>query len=246
MGEKGSVAVTFEVDQLTVRVADSAEAAGRAAGAEVAGYLRDLTSVHEHVRVVFAAAPSQTAMLSFLRDAVGIDWSRVAAFQMDEYLGLELAAPQRFGNWLRAELFDAVPVSFHPLTHAGGYLDPGPVDLVCLGIGENGHLAFNDPPLARFDDELDLRTVQLDPISRTQQVNDGLFASVDQVPTQALTLTIPRLLRSRRVVGVACGPRKAAAVQRTLTGPVDASCPATALRRHPAASLHTDVDAWPR
>ncbi len=239
---------TFVVDQLRVTVAATARSAGLAAGAEIADNLRVLTGAAKRVRVVFAAAPSQAIMLAFLRDAPGIDWSRVAAFQMDEYLGLPDAAPQRFGNWLRRNLFDHVGVTLSPLSSAAGYtaeLGAEPVDLVCLGIGENGHLAFNDPPAARFDDELDLRTVDLDLTSRLQQVHDGLFTSVDAVPTQALTLTIPRLMRSRRVVGVACGPRKAAAVRRTLTGDVDPSCPATALRLHPAASLHTDVAAWP-
>ncbi|MET3804387.1 glucosamine-6-phosphate deaminase [Nakamurella sp. UYEF19] len=239
------MAGAFVVDRLQVTVARSAQEAGRLAALEIADHLRRLTHTVETVRVVFAAAPSQSAMLAVLVDAPGIDWSRVQAHQMDEYLGLSVDAPQCFGNWLRRSLFDLLPLTFHPLVSADGYLDPAPVDLVCLGIGENGHLAFNDPPTARFDDDKDLRVVDLDLTSRVQQVNDGLFAAVQDVPTQALTLTIPRLMRSHRVVGVACGPRKTVAVQRTLTGPVDASCPATALRLHENASLYTDLAAYP-
>lgn len=247
--EMGTMAGTFTIDQLQVTVAADPEEAGRLAAADIAAHLTALTSRQESVRVVFAAAPSQSAMLRALA-AAGIDWSRVQAYQMDEYLGLPADAPQRFGNWLRRHLFDLVPLTFHPLTFhplltAPAYLDPAPVDLVCLGIGENGHLAFNDPPGARFDDDQDLRVVDLDLTSRVQQVHDGLFASVDDVPTQALTLTIPRLMRSGRVVGVACGPNKAAAVQRTLSEQVDASCPATALRRHENATLYTDLAACP-
>ena len=245
----GAVTEDFAVDQLSVSVAATAAEAGAAAGQRIADVLRSLTTAGSgRVRVVFAAAPSQAVMLATLRQAGGIDWSVVDAFQMDEYLGLDAAAPQRFGNWLREHLFDHVPVTFHPLDSGADYaelLGRTPVDLVCLGIGENGHLAFNDPPLARFDDELDVRTVTLDETSRVQQVHDGLFESLEQVPTQAVTLTIPRLMSSRTVVGVACGPQKAHAVQRTLTGVVDASCPATVLRRHDDAVLYTDVAAYP-
>ena len=243
------MAQAFTVDQLSVSVSPTAAEAGEAAGKHIAGLLRSLTTeASDRVRVVFAAAPSQAFMLAALRQSSGIDWSMVDAFQMDEYLGLDAAAPQRFGNWLRHHLFDHVPVTFHPLDSAADYaqvLGRTPVDLVCLGIGENGHLAFNDPPLARFDDELDVRTVTLDETSRVQQVHDGLFHSLEQVPTEAVTLTIPRLMSSRAVVGVACGPQKAPAVQRTLTGEIDASCPATILRRHPDAVLYTDVAAYP-
>ena len=237
----------FEVDQLSVSVAATAAEAGRAAGEHIAGLLRQFTAAGR-VRVIFAAAPSQADMLSVLRDAPGIDWAQVDAFQMDEYVGLAADAPQRFGNWLRHHLFNHVPVTFHPLGSATAYaslLGRDPVDLVCLGIGENGHLAFNDPPLARFDDDLDVRTVTLDETSRVQQVHDGLFDVLAQVPTEAITLTIPRLMASRHIVGVACGPHKAVAVQRSLIGDIDASCPATALRRHGDAVLYTDAAAYP-
>ncbi|QNK81251.1 6-phosphogluconolactonase [Nakamurella sp. PAMC28650] len=237
-------ASTFAIDRLEVTVAGDSREAGRLAAADVAGSLRSLTAVRESVRVVFAAAPSQSVMLAALVRAPGIDWMRVRAYQMDEYLGLPSDAPQRFGNWLRRNLFDHVPLTFHPLDTEGGYLDPAPVDLVCLGIGENGHLAFNDPPVARFDDEQDLRVVDLDLSSRMQQVHDGLFPAIGDVPTRALTLTIPRLMRSARIVGVACGPNKAVALQRTVAGPVDPSCPATALRLHENVTLYTDLAAY--
>ena len=239
-----------------VRVADGPVAAGRAAAGEAAEILRRALADQGAARVVFAAAPSQQHMLDALATAPDIDWSRVTAFHMDEYIGLPPEAPERFGNWLNAAFFRRVPLKAVHLIETGTDLDPQanaraygrllaerPIDLVCLGIGVNGHLAFNDPPVADLADPLDVKVVQLDEVCRQQQVDDGCFPSFDQVPLEAVTLTIPRLLNARHLVGVAIGTHKSAAVRRTVLDPVGADCPATALRTHADCTLHLDADA---
>jgi glucosamine-6-phosphate deaminase len=208
------------------------------------------------MRMIFGAAPSQNEMLAALVAEPGIDWGRVTAFHMDEYLGLPPAAPQRFGLWLKRALFDRVPFgAVHPIApepdpEAGiaayaGLLAAAPIDAVCLGIGVNGHLAFNDPPVADFADPLDVKIVELDAVCRRQQVDDGAFAREADVPRRAITLTIPRLLRADRLFCVVPGPAKRAAVRRALRDPIGEACPATALRGHPDCTLYLDKDSAP-
>jgi len=252
----GVIREEFRVDKLDVSVAETAVNAGALAGEATASWLREATSGGEIVSVVFAAAPSQLRMLEYLRQAPGINWSRVHAFHMDEYLDLPVGAPQRFGTWLTDALFAHLPFGKVTLMRTEGPLEqcasdyaealgPGPVDLVCLGIGENGHLAFNDPPLADLEDSQALRVVELDGVSRQQQVNDGLFSALAEVPRRALTLTIPRLLNSRRIVGTAPGRAKREAVRQALFGEVSMACPASVLRRHPNAQLFLDGESFP-
>ncbi|MEV6982796.1 glucosamine-6-phosphate deaminase [Sphaerisporangium sp. NPDC051017] len=239
---------------LNIRVKDDPIMAGRAAAAEAAEALRRAQAAQGSARVVFAAAPSQRHLLEALALEEGIDWSRVTAFHMDEYIGLDPGAPQRFGNWLRTAFFDRVPLeAVHlidpdpaPEAAAGAYarlLAEGPIDLVCLGIGVNGHLAFNDPPVADLDDPQEVKVVELDEICRRQQVDDGGFPDLDQVPRRAITLTIPRLLAADRLVAVVSGKYKSEAVRRTLYDPIGPACPATALRTHPRCTLYLDADA---
>ncbi len=239
---------------LPVLVHTSAVEAGRAAGREVAEELRRRLAEQSRVRVMFAAAPSQRFMLETLRREPGIDWPRVSAFHMDEYLELAEDAPQRFGRWLRAALFDYLPFAEVNLIRTDGdergrldeyaaLLAAEPIHLVCFGIGVNGHLAFNDPPVAQFDDPVDVKAVELDETCRQQQVDDGCFASLDDVPRRAITVTIPRLLRADRMVGVVPGAAKSAAVRAAVLGPESPTCPASVLRRHPACILHLDEEA---
>ncbi len=227
---------------------------GAAAARDFAENLGALLAEKAVVRSVFAAAPSQNEFLEHLVAQPGVDWRRVEAFHMDEYLGLPPEAPQRFGHFLAERLFNRVPLrEIH-------YLDPGEdpalsarayaehlakaaVDLVALGIGENGHLAFNDPPVADFDDPLWVKTVELDEDCRQQQVNDGCFPSIGSVPTHALTLTIPALLAGRFLFCMVPGPTKTAAVRAALKGPISSSCPASILRTHPRATLYLDEAA---
>ncbi len=240
---------------LSVNVAPDREAMGGRAAADVADELRYRLSHQPEVRMVFAAAPSQSEMLAALRAAPGIAWDRVTAFHMDEYIGLPTTAPQRFGLWLNDALFDHLPFKAVHLLEPGqdpeaaaqaysALLAEAPIDIVCLGIGANGHLAFNDPP-ANLNDALDVRVVALDDVCRQQQVDDACFATFDDVPTHALTLTVPRLLRADTLFCVVPGSSKRAAVARALAGPIDGSCPASALRRHNACKLYLDTASAP-
>ncbi len=227
---------------------------GRAAAQAAADFLRQTLLKQRIIRVVFAAAPSQNEMLAALVDAEGIDWKRVEAFHMDEYIGLAVDAPQRFARFLKDRLFDRLP--FHrvnviepelvePVEHYEKLLKAAPIDLVCLGIGENGHLAFNDPPVADFADPVWVKVVELDDACRRQQVNDGCFPTFDAVPKQAITLTIPALLSAKRLVCTVPGPTKRQAVLRTLEEKISTACPATILRNHTACTLFLDKDSAP-
>jgi glucosamine-6-phosphate deaminase len=174
---------------------------------------------------------------------------------MDEFIGLPGTAPQSFGRWLRDRLFARVkPGTVHYLdglaedvekecARYGALLQAAPPDITCLGIGENGHLAYNDPPHARFDDPRPVRQVDVEPASRQQQVNEGCFPSLNEVPKTAITLTIPTLLSAPWIYSMVPGARKAAAVKRTLEGSIAADCPATILRRHDRAVLYLDRDS---
>lgn len=204
--------------------------------------------------MIFAAAPSQNEFLASLIDEPGLDWSRVTAFHMDEYLGLPADAPQRFGNFLRARLFNRVhPGVVHFIDSAsetaaecaryGALLRAAPIDIVCLGIGENGHIAFNDPPVADFDDPDMVKPVELDLPCKEQQVHDGCFATIADVPNHALTLTIPMLLSGAYLSCVVPGTAKRRAIRDTLHGPITTACPASILRRHPACVLYLDRDS---
>jgi glucosamine-6-phosphate deaminase len=242
---------------LRVHVEESRIALGRRAAEDIARELRERLRAQQQaegrVRMIFAAAPSQGEMLKALVQEKDIDWSRVTAFHMDEYLDLAPDAPQRFSNWLRHKLFDRLPfAAVHLLepksdpdrtaSEYGRRLAEAPIDIVCLGIGINGHLAFNDPP-ARFDDPRPVKVVVLDHVCRQQQVADGCFAKLADVPERALTLTVPRLLSADRLFCCVPGQQKKEAVRRTLEGPVGPECPATALRLHPECDLYLDRES---
>lgn len=239
---------------IPVRVYPDRRALGKAAATDVAAALRADLAAMPIVRMVFASAPSQDALLSALAAEPGIDWSRVVALHMDEYVDLAADAPQRFGRYLQERLFDKVRPGqveligalSDPVAEAERYgklVTAAPIDIVCLGIGENGHIAFNDPPEADFDDPVAVRVVRLSETSRQQQVNDGCFAALPEVPTEAITLTIPALFSGRRLFCSAPGSTKAAAVRDAVHGPIDPSCPASILRRHPACTIYLDEES---
>lgn len=242
--------------RMVVRVFDSREAMGAVAAQDIAAALRSALARQAGVRMVFAAAPSQAQMLSALSAAPDIDWGRVTAFHMDEYIGLAPAAPERFARWLDDNLFDRVPFGqVHRLVpepdpvaasaRYAGLLAEAPIDLVCLGIGVNGHIAFNDPPVADFNDPLDVKVVTLDHHCRQQQVDDRCFARIEDVPRQAVTLTIPRLMRADRLFCVVPGALKRDAVRSTLYDPISTQCPASILRDHADCTLYLDVESNP-
>lgn len=243
------------VDRLKVKIYPDRSSMGAAAAYTVAAWIREMSADKGVVNMIFAAAPSQNEFLATLAAIKDLNWNQVVAMHMDEYTNLPADAPQGFGNFLDKHLWDLVkPGQVHkldittldPETECKRYaeiLQAHPVDIVCAGIGENGHLAFNDPHVADFNDPLLVKVVDLDQECRQQQVNDGCFASIDEVPTHAMTLTMPALMAAPRFCCVVPGPTKAKAVKTTLTGSINEACPATVMRRHPEAILFIDRDA---
>lgn len=238
---------TLEKDCLKVKIFNSREELGEAAATEIAVELHRLLRTKETVNVIFAAAPSQNETLAALcrKD---IPWERVNGFHMDEYCGLPAGSPQSFERYLREHIFDRVP--FGNVSYIGAYgeryeelIRQTPIDVVCMGIGENGHIAFNDPGEADFHDPRLLKRVQLDEVCRMQQVHDGCFATLDEVPKEAYSLTVPALMSAGRLFCMVPGETKRNAVRRTVYDPVSEAVPATALRLHPAATLYCDRDS---
>ncbi|GGF92081.1 glucosamine-6-phosphate deaminase [Paenibacillus albidus] len=247
---------THKVECMTVQVYDQRSQMGAAVAAQVGQKIRELQQDStRQVRIVFAAAPSQNELYEGLVQEQGIDWSRVCAFHMDEYIGLADAAPQRFGRYLTDRLFSRVNPGRVELLYGledteqecrryAALLSEAPIEIVCLGIGENGHIAFNDPPVADFADPLQVKAVELEAACRRQQVNDGCFARLDEVPTHALTLTVPALMAGRHLYAIVPGASKRSALQSALRDPVSTACPATILRTHPDITMFTDRDAF--
>jgi len=243
------------IDHLRVQIFQHRSAMGAAAGKEMANRLKDLLTQQKTVTVLFAAAPSQNEFLAALAGEPGIDWQRVIALHMDEYIGLPENAPQLFRKYLEDHIINLVhPGQVHFINGSapsltdecrryGRLIVEHPLDIVCCGIGENGHLAFNDPPVADFLDPEIIKVVELEEKCRQQQVNDGCWPSLAHVPKKALTLTVPALLSARYIYCVVPGAAKAEAVKAALSGPVTTACPASVLRRHFRANLYLDHDA---
>jgi glucosamine-6-phosphate deaminase len=237
-----------------VEIFSDAEDAGAAGAGMAAAIIREQLEHHGKAAVVFASAVSQDPFLAALRTQ-NLDWQRVTAFHMDEYAGMRPDHPASFQRFLRDRLFNQVPVAaFHGLDalapdldaecdrYAASLRSAAPC-LVLMGIGENGHLAFIDPPVCSFQEPRDVRPVELDDVCRMQQVHDGAFATLEDVPKQALSLTVPFFLRIPRALVFVNGERKAAAVKAAVDGPITERCPASALRRHPSATLFLDAAA---
>jgi glucosamine-6-phosphate deaminase len=246
---------SFSADCLHVSVYATRDEMGMAAAKDAAAKIQELHNTKAFVNIIFAAAPSQNEMLLHLSVADGIDWSRVNAFHMDEYVGLNENAPQRFGHFLNQAIFGKLP--FHEVHYINGnasnpeeecnryaaLLEAHPVDIVCMGIGENTHIAFNDPHVADFNDASMVKLVALDEVSRMQQVHDGCFASIEEVPRTAITLTVPALMRAASIFCVVPGINKAQAIYHTINSPVSDLYPSTALRQHEQARLYLDVNS---
>ena len=247
-------------ERLAVEIHADRPAMGRAAAQAAAAYLHDVIGARGEARVIFACAPSQDEFLTSLLDVsraghTQVDWSRVTAFHMDDYVGLDAKHPQSFRNYLQQHFLRHVKIGrFHPVPAeqpdpakvCAGYtalLAEKPIDLICLGIGENGHIAFNDPPVADFEDPHLIKVVELDDACRHQQVNDGCFPNFDAVPKHAFTLTVPVFRRATRLSIHVPGPRKADAVKATIEGRIATACPASSLRLHPSATLYIDAAA---
>lgn len=245
----------FVKDKLRVNIFSTRTEMGMAAARDAVKCIQDLLSKQEEVNIVFAAAPSQNDFLLALKQAKEIDWTRVNAFHMDEYIGLPEDAPQGFGNFLKSAIFNHLPFSHvfflydsttstqDNISRYEAKLKKHPIDIVFMGIGENGHIAFNDPHVAFFNDPMLVKPVDLDLACRIQQVNDGCFSSLEKVPTHAVTLTIPALMRGKHLFCMVPTIRKAQAVKDCIEGEISERCPASILRTHASARLYLDVDS---
>lgn len=246
---------TLKKDLLTVNIYSTRDEMGKAAASDVKACILSLLEKKETINMIFAAAPSQNEVLAALANDSEIPWNRVNAFHMDEYIGLPADAPQGFGNFLKDHIFGianfksvnyiniSAPDAEEECRRYSELLAKYPTDIVVMGIGENGHIAFNDPPVADFNDPKAVKPVQLDEICRNQQVNDGCFAHIDQVPKTAITLTVPTLTSGDHLFCIVPAATKAKAVKAIVCGEIGEHCPATALRRHKSAVLYLDGDS---
>lgn len=243
-----------KVENLPVHVFDTREELGVAAAAEAARCIQKVIEKNGVANVVFAAAPSQNELLENLLKH-NVDWSKVRGFHQDEYIGISAEEPAGFGNFLRRAIFDRVQFQeLHYLLCSAEdaekkcqeyteLLTKYPIDLIFLGIGENGHLAFNDPAVADFNDPKMIKVVELDDVCRQQQVNDGCFATLNDVPKRAMSLSMSFIMSVPNAICVVPTNRKANAVYNALYGEVTTKCPASILRRHPGAALYLDKDS---
>ena len=249
---------SFRTGSLTVHVhanvAEMASAAAEASAKIIANAIQSRGSA----RIILATAVSQVEFFHCLVENPQIDWSRVTVFHLDEFLGITENSPSSFGYFLTKQLLSKVTVgaaykingsSLLPLEECARYealLKEKPIDLCCAGVGENGHIAFNDPDVADFEEKSWVKLVKLDERCREQQVKDEVFPTLKDVPLYAYTLTIPALCHSLNIVGVVPGRHKAEAVAKMLQGDISTSCPASVLRRHPKALLYLDANAAER
>ncbi|HND62849.1 MAG TPA: glucosamine-6-phosphate deaminase [Opitutaceae bacterium] len=244
---------SFTAEKLPVRIYPTPATLAVAAAADAARIIREAVAARGRARVILATGNSQLAFLDALVREPAVAWKQVEVFHMDEYLGMPRTHPASFRRYLQERVADRVPLAaFHgiegdalePLRTMQDYaarLTAAPVDLCCLGIGENGHLAFNDPPVADFADPAVIKLARLDEACRRQQVGEGHFPHLDAVPAYAITLTIPALCAAARMIAVVPEARKAAAVQAALEGPVTTACPGSFLRRQAHATLYLEA-----
>lgn len=246
----------IKTEKLDTYIYDTRAEMGCAAATAAAQAIGKAIQKKGFANVIFAAAPSQNEMLeALLREK--LDFARINAFHMDEYVGLGAKDKQSFASYLTEHLFSKAPFASVHLISAKADAEAGiaaytallrknPPDVVCMGIGENGHIAFNDPPVADFQDKALIKKVALDEVCRMQQVHDGCFPTLDAVPRYALTLTVPALMSAAALICTVPASTKAAAVEAMLTGAYGEHCPATALRRHDCAQMFLDKDSAAR
>jgi glucosamine-6-phosphate deaminase len=240
---------------LSVHFFASGQELGAAAAARTATVMRDAVAMRGRVRIIVATGNSQLEFIDALTKTAGLPWHAAEIFHMDEYAGMSDDHPASFRKWIRERVTERVrPASAEYIdgqapdleAECDRYsvlLNSAPIDLAFVGIGENGHIAFNDPPVADFEDPRTVKVVELDEACRRQQVGEGHFPTVADVPREALTLTCPALLRARHLICCVPDSRKAAAVRASLEGPLTEACPGSALRTHPDAHLFLDRDS---
>lgn len=244
-----------EIDSITVRVYDSTEMMGKAAAKYVAQHIESGIEKKGHVNLMLATGASQFSFLDALKNIDSLDWSKIITFHLDEYIGLSPNHRASFRKYLHDRIIDEVqPKAAYFLNgnvkdinkeieRYENLLKSHPIDIACIGIGENGHIAFNDPPIADFEDPKLVKIVELDYRSRQQQVGEGWFDSIEEVPKEALSLTIPAIMESKVISCVVPDSRKAQAVHDALYGPINTDCPASILRTHPNTVLFLDENS---
>jgi len=242
-------------DQLSVRIEPIPALLASQAAQMVGTYLQSCLRQQEFATVVLATGNSQLQFLDELMRLEALDWSRLICFHLDEYLGIAPEHPASFRRYLHERVeCRARPGQFHylqgdalePLAECDRYaqlLRSRPIDLCCLGIGDNGHLAFNEPNVANFQDPYAVKLVKLAATTRQQQVNSGLFPAIAAVPTYAFTLSIPSICAAKQIVCLAPGRHKAEIVRQMLRGPIHPGCPASVLRTQAQATLFLDAEA---
>lgn len=246
---------SFIKDKLTVKIMPTREEMGKVSASDIHDRIVDLLSKKDEINMIFAAAPSQNDVLKSLTEYSDIDWSRINAFHMDEYVGLTKKAPQCFSNFLMEHIFSLVPFKSINLIDCEAkdaekeceryaeLLKQYPTDIVIMGIGENGHIAFNDPGVADFNDEKWVKIATLDEVCRNQQVNDGCFSDISLVPKIAITLTCPTLVKAPYLFCIVPTDKKAQAVYNTINGDITEDCPASILRTRENAVLYLDGES---
>ncbi len=246
----------LEKDEVEIKIYDTRQNMGNAVAKEIIEAILELLSKKEEINIIFGAAPSQNEVLQELVDSCEIPWEKINAFHMDEYIGLDYEAPQFFANFLDQHIFKKC--NFKKIYYLKAaknetikevcdsyakLLKENPPDIALLGIGENGHIAFNDPHVADFNDQETVKRVKLDEKCRLQQVNDGCFKTIDEVPTEALTLTIPILMQATYVFCTVPTSQKRQAVTETVLGEINEACPASILRKKKNAKLFLDQNS---
>jgi glucosamine-6-phosphate deaminase len=257
MAQKRTVEV-INFGSLKIQIYDTSRELGKASADMVISRLEEVIREDGHANLLLATGASQLEFLKAFRKTDQLDWSKITTFHLDEYIGIDEDHPASFRKYLHDRIIDEVKPgkSFFLQGDADDIPDEieryeqllrnHPIDVACIGIGENGHLAFNDPPVADFEDPRLVKVVELDQKSRQQQVDEGWFDSLEEVPTHALSLTIPAIMDSKTISCVVPDKRKADAVFKALNGPISTDCPASALRNHPDATLFLDAQSASR
>jgi len=245
----------FQVDKARVYVYQTKQATSEAAALEASSLLRSALAQRAWPRIIVGTGNSQDEMVNTLVQVPGLDWPRIEVFHMDEYVGMSAEHPASFRGWLKTHLVDIVhPGKVHYLegdapdllqecARYAELLHSAPIDICFIGFGENGHIAFNDPGVADFDDPLPVKRVTMDELCRRQQVGEGHFPGFEAMPREALTLTCPELLRARHLICTVPERRKAEAVRDALVGPISEACPSSLVRTHPSAAIYLDADS---
>jgi glucosamine-6-phosphate deaminase len=245
----------FRIDELLVHIYNSEVEMAQNVAEIAQKYLQNVLTQQDTAAVLLATGNSQIQFIDVLVALGGLDWSRITLFHLDEYLGIAADHAASFRRYMRERVEKRVaPKKFHyiegdtlePVTECDRYtklLQAQPIDLCCLGIGENGHLAFNDPSVADFQDPYRVKLVKLDTVNRQQQVRTGHFPNLETVPQYAFTLTIPMICSAQKILCLAPEKRKADVVKEILQGSISTDYPASILRQQPQATLFLDVNS---